>query len=382
MEVMAQIFEHEVEQLAGPKGKHDKGRAMYRHGTEDTKVVMGGAKVSAVRPRVRTKAEDGKDYEVPLESLLVFQEEDQLNSGILARLLAGVSSRKYKRTLDIGTDAGACTSKSEVSRRFAEAMRTRMDEFFGRRIKGCCPAILIDGMALGKITVVAAMGIDTGGRKRMLGLIEGGSENSDVVKTLLADLVERGLDPSEPRLYVIDGSKALVKAIKDTFGDKAIIQRCQIHKKRNVLSHLPESEKQRAGKTISLAYMEHEEDEAKRKLELLARELDMRYPAAAASLREGLDETLSVHRLCLPGLLRLTLSSTNAIESANSVCAGVIRRVTNFKTGETAVRQAAAGFMEAERGFRRIKGFREMPLLQAALAKLTHTASVDRMEVA
>jgi transposase-like protein len=363
MEAMRQIFEYEVEQFAGSKGKHDKERSAYRHGSDDTKVVLGGAKVSAKSPRVRTKG----GAEIPLKTLAVFQNEDQMNNDVLAMLLAGVSSRKYGRT--VGTGADACTSKSDVSRRFIAAMRGKMEEFFGRRIEGRYPAIMIDGMGFGKITVVAAMGIGSDGRKRMLGVIEGGSENSEVVKALLADLVERGLDPSEPRLYTIDGSKALAKAIKDTFGDKAVIQRCQVHKKRNVLSHLPESEKSRVGKSISLAYMEFDEAEAKRKLELVEREIRMRYPAAADSLHEGLDETLTVHKLKVPGLLRQTLASTNAIESANSVCAGVIRRVTNFKTGEAAIRQAAAGYMEAERGFRRIKGYRELPLLQAVLAR-------------
>jgi len=379
MEVMSQIFEYEVCQIAGPKGKHNNDRAAYRHGTEKTKVVLGGAKASAVRPRIRSKS---GDEEIPLESLTVFQKEDPLNDDILAHLLAGVSSRKYGRTFSAGVGADACTSKSEVSRRFTEAMRTKVDQFFGRLIYGSYPAIMIDGMVLGKITVIAAMGIRNDGKKQMLGLTCGGSENSEVVKALLADLIERGLDPSEPRLYTIDGSKALVKAINDTFGNKAVIQRCQVHKKRNVLAHLPESEKQRIGLKISSAYMEFDHKEAKRKLELIARELEMRYPSAAESLLEGLDETLSVHKLSVPGLLRKTLSSTNALESANSVCAGVIRRVTNFKTGEAAVRQAAAGFMEAERGFRRIKGYRELPLLQAELARLTGTALVDKMEVA
>lgn len=379
LDVMHQLLDTEVIEYAGEKGKHDKGRGAYRHGMEKTKVVLGGEKVSVMRPRVRRTAGGG---EIALETLTAFQNEDHLNEAILSRLLSGVSSRKYARTLDSGIGDTACVSKSEASRRFAAAMKSAMDEFFGRSIEDSYPSIMIDGMNLGKITVVAAMGIGNGGRKRILGIVEGGSENSEVVKALLSDLIDRGLDPSEPRLYTIDGSKALAKAIKDTFGDKAVIQRCQIHKKRNVLAHLPESEKDRVGKTISLAYMEFDATEATRKLDLLARELDMRYPTAAKSLREGLSETLTVHKLKVPGVLRKTLSSTNAIESANSVCAGVIRRVTNFKTGEAALRQAAAGFMEAERGFRRIKGYRELPLLAAELAKLTGTVSEVRMEVA
>ena len=377
LEAMRQMFEHEVEMLAGPKGKHGAGRVAYRHGTEDTKVVLGGGKVSARRPRVRSKDGGG---EIPLRTLAVFQDEDQMNDNVLAMLLSGVSCRKYGRTVATGADA--CTGKSEVSRRFTAAMKGVMDAFFGRRIEGGYPAIMIDGMVLGRTTVVAAMGIGADGRKRMLGVIEGGSENSDVVKALLADLLGRGLDPAEPRLYVLDGGKALAKAVRDTFGDRAVAWRCQVHKKRNVLSHLPESEKGRVGRAISLAYMEFDGDEARRRLDLIERELRMRYPAAAASLLEGIDETLTVHRLGLPGLLRQTLSSTNAIESANSVCAGVIRRVTHFRTGEAAIRQAAAGYMEAERGFKRIKGYRELSILQAALARLTGVPEERRMESA
>jgi transposase-like protein len=381
--ILEDIFEHEVAVHAGKKGQHDKNRAAYRHGTEKTKVVLGGRKVEAERPRVRAKDGSG---EIPLSSLAAFQREDPLNNSVLATLLAGVSCRKYARIQEPGVAKATCISKSEVSRRFQSAMKTAMNEFFGRRIEGSYPAMMIDGIELGRITVVAAMGIRSDGRKQMLGLVEGGSENSMIVKSLLADMIERGLDPTEPRLYTIDGGKALAKGVKDTFGEFAIIQRCQVHKKRNVLSHLPESEKSLAGKKISLAYMEHDAGEAERRLRLLERELRLKYPSAANSLLEGLDETLSVHRLQLPGLLRQTLASTNAIESANSVCAGVIRRVSNFKTGEMAIQQAAAGFMEAERCFRRIKGYREMPLLQAALAKaaphLTAAEDVDKMGIA
>jgi len=346
--VIRDIMEDEAERLAGPKGRHDANRTAYRHGTETTCVVVGGEKVRTERPRVRKVDGSG---EAPLESLAVFQREDPLNDAILARLLVGVSTRKYARTLDVGGADAKCVSKSEVSRRFKVAMQAAMEEFFGRRIEGGFPAVMIDGMGFGKTTIIAAMGIRADGRKQMLGVIEGGSENAVVVKALLADLIDRGLDPDEPRLYTIDGSKALEKAI---FGGR-----------------------------ISSAYLEFDHDEAKRRLDLVAREMEFRYPAAAASLREGLEETLTVHLLRVPGLLRQTLASTNAIESANSVCAGVVRRVSNFKTGEMAIRQAAAGFMEAERGFRRIRGYREIPLLQAALAsRLTGQHEVVRMGVA
>ena len=293
-----------------------------------------------------------------------------------------MSTRKYARTVDEPTEDASCVSKSEVSRRFAKAMETRMDEFFKRRIEGRYPIVMMDGLVLGKMTIVAAMGIDSEGRKRILGLAEGGSENSEVVKALLNDLIERGLDASEPRLYILDGGKALHKAVKDVFGKKAVIQRCQVHKKRNVLSQLPDSEQANVSLAMTIAYREFEYVKAKSSLELLADNLAYRYPKAADSLREGLEETLTMHRLKLPGLLRQTLSSTNAMESANSGCMGIIRRVCNFKNGAMTLRYAAAGFLEAERGFRRIKGYKQIPVLQYALARLTESGDWATLESA
>ena len=378
LEVLRQMLAVDVTALAGAKGRHNPDRSAYRHGTETTRVVMGGQKVSVKRPRVRSK--EGSELQLP--TLSVFQNEDPLNRVLLQRMLCGVSTRKYSRTLDESLEDAACVSKSEASRRFAAAMEARMDEFFKRRIEGSFPAMMIDGLELGKMTIIAAMGIDSEGRKRILGLAEGGSENSEVVKALLADMVERGLDASEPRLYILDGGKALHKAVKDTFGKKAVIQRCQVHKKRNVLSYLPESEQANVSLAMTTAYREFEYVKAKASLELLADNLAYRYPKAADSLREGLEETLTAHRLKLPGLLRQTLSSTNAMESANSGCMGIIRRVCNFKNGAMTLRYAAAGFLEAERGFRRIKGYKQIPILQNALARLTESGDWATLESA
>jgi len=367
LEVLRQMLETDATALAGAKGKHQRGRQAYRHGVEKSRVVLGGEKVPVERPRVRSV----EGTELPLPTLGLFQREDPLNAALLSRLLCGVSARKYARTLDGGIAEASCVSKSEVSRRFAAGLEAQMETFFKRPIEGSYPAMIIDGLELGAMTIIAVMGIDSDGKKRILGIIEGGSENSELVKRLLSDLLERGLNADEPRLYVLDGSKALHKAVKDTFGDKAFVQRCQVHKKRNVLSRLPESEKENVSAALNLAYREFEYEKAKSALELLADNLELRYPGASASLREGLEETLTVHRLKLPGLLRQTLSSTNAMESANSVCAGVLRRVTNFRDGKTTLRHAAAGFLEAERGFRRIKGYRQIPLLVHSLRLLT-----------
>lgn len=378
LEVVRQMMETDVTELVGSKGKHNPGRTAYRHGWDESKVVLGSEKVSVRRPRVR--GTDGT--EMPIKSLGLFQTDDPMNDAILSRLLSGVSTRKLCRTTDELVDDPACVSKSEVSRRFRSGMEKAMAEFFGRRIEGSMPIMMLDGMGLGDMTIVAAMGIDEEGHKHMLGLTEGGTENSEVVSALLNDMILRGLDAQEPRLYVLDGGKALSKAVKDTFGKKAVVQRCQVHKKRNVLAHLPKSEQENVSKRLTMAYREFDYEKANSSLELLAKEMDLRYPKASDSLREGLEETLTVHRLRVPGLLRETLSSTNAMESANSVCTGVLRRVTNFKHGGTTLRHAAAGFMEAERSFHRVRGYKQIPSLKMNLARLTETGDWSILGVA
>ena len=251
IEVMLMLLEEDVIQYAGPKGKHSTDRVGYRHGHEQTTVVMGGKKVRTKRPRVRSISGNG---ELPLPTLTQFQIEDPLNEAIMARLLAGVSTRKYCRTVE--GQNGLCTSKSEISRRFIGQMDKLMGEFFTRLLNDDYPVMIIDGLELGKMTVLAAMGITRDGEKQILGIVEGGSENSAVVIELFNDLIERGLDPLRPRLYVLDGGKALYKGVTDVFGRDAFIQRCQVHKKRNVLSHLPKSEQANVSKNLTMAYRE------------------------------------------------------------------------------------------------------------------------------
>jgi putative transposase len=370
-EVLRQMLELDVTELAGEKGRHSKNRTSYRHGSESTKVVLGGEKRSIQKPRVRSLG----GVELSLPTLSIFQDEEPLSRAVLSRLLCGVSTRKYERTLDAAAEERSCASKSEVSRRFVSGLESLMEEFFARPITNDYPVIMIDGVSVGEMMVVAAMGIASDGRKQVLGLVEGATENHIVVKSLLSDLISRGLTIETPRLFVLDGGKGLSKAVHDTLGGNALIQRCQVHKKRNVLSHLPESEQTNTGLAISRAYMEFDYDKAKLSLELIADNLENRYPKAAASLREGLDETLTVHRLKVPGLLRQTLATTNPLESANSVARSVVRRVTSWKDGEHIIRTLAAGFMEAEKGFRRIKGYRQIPLLTTALYNCLDTNS-------
>ena len=246
-------------------------------GTDKTTVVMGGKKVRVDRPRVR--AIDGSG-EFPLETLSMFQSEDPLNKAIMAKLLSGVSTRKYSCTVEGDTADAVCTSKSEVSRRFIEGMDSLMQEFFTRTLDQDYPVMMIDGLELGKLTVLAAMGIDSDGRKRILGIAEGSSENSTVVKGLLEDLIRRGLDAARPRLYVLDGGKALHKAVTDIFGAESLVQRCQVHKKRNVLSYLPESEQANVSVAMTMAYREFEYEAAKGKLMSIANNLEYPYVLA------------------------------------------------------------------------------------------------------
>mgnify|MGYP003588479936 FL=1 len=369
LSVLSQMMEQDVEHVAGKKGAHQKARKAYRHGYEQSRVVMGGEKVAIARPRMRSLT--GGELAIP--SLMLFQNDDPLNQVILQRLLLGISTRKYRRSLEDGLEGTSCVSKSEASRRFIAGMETVMDAFFSRPITKQYPVLMMDGMELGKMTIVVAMGIDTDGKKQILGLREGGTENSEVVKDLLADLIFRGLNQEEARLYVLDGGKALHSAVKATFGERCTIQRCQVHKKRNVLSYLPESEHENVSIAMTKAYREFDYAQAKSALESLANQLEYRYPSAASSLREGLEETLTVHRLKVPGLLRQTLSSTNAMESANSSCARTLRRVSCFKNGGMTLRHAAAGFLEAERSFRRVRGYKQIPVLIASLKLLTVT---------
>jgi len=362
-EAMRQILELDVEAYAGEKGKHNPHRTAYRHGSELTKIVLGGEKRIIDKPRVRSIT----GSELALPSLSLFQNDDTLTQAVLAKLLRGVSTRKYAGVIEYTSPDSACTSKSDVSRRFIAGLSQLVTEFLTRRLDDNYPIIMIDGKRVGDMMVLAVMGIKTDGMKQVLGLVEGASENHVAVKMLLADLIERGLSVDLPRLFVLDGSKALCKAVTDTFGKYAAIQRCQVHKKRNVLSHLPKSEQSNIGFAISRAYMEFDYDIARRELSKIADNLDYRYPTAANSLREGLEETLTLHCLKIPALLRQTLCSTNPIESAISTCMGYAGRIKNWKNGEMILRNITAGFMEAEKSFRRIKGYRQIPVLSLNL---------------
>jgi len=365
--VLAELLEEEVVEVVGVKGKHDRERTAVRHGHEAGEVTLGGRRVAVERPRVRSA--DGA-AEVRLRTYECFADRDPLSRVVLERMLAGVSTRRYRRTQEpVGSEVEArerSTSKSSVSRTLIERTRRSLGELMSRRLDDVRLAVMmIDGLELQGRTNVVALGITTDGVKIPLGLWEGSTENATVATALLSDLVERGLDPEQGILFVIDGAKALRKAIRNVFGD-APVQRCVRHKERNVTDHLPERERPAVQQRLRRAWALDDHARALDQLRQLAGELDRSYPGAAGSLREGMEETLTLTRLGVTGNLKRTLESTNPCESMIEIVRRTQRNVKRWSSGEMALRWTAAGMLEAEKQFRRIIGYRALATLVVA----------------
>ena len=363
--VVQEIFEAEVTRLAGPKGKHDPDRGAYRHGQEERQVTLGGRRVQVSKPRVRSVA----DEEMELRTFRAFAKRDLLNQAALGRMLAGLSTREYPVGLEpIGQVEARGTSKSAISQRFIEGTERKLAELFGRDLSQLnLVAMFIDGVEIGEHCIVVALGVDADGRKHPLGLWEGTTENKTICNALLGNLIERGLTIEQPRLFVIDGGKAIRAAVMSTFANYAIVHRCREHKRRNVLEHLPQAERTFVSRKLYKAWNEPDAKRAESQLRTLAKQLEVKHPGAAASLLEGLDETLTVTRLGLSGSLLETFKSTNPIESMISIARTVTGNVKRWRNGKMALRWTAAGLLDAEKRFRRVKGYREMAVLQVAL---------------
>jgi len=363
--VVHELFEAEVTRLAGPKGKHDPERQAYRHGQEPRQVTLGGRRVQVDKPRVRSVDNE----EVELRTFHTFAGRDLLSAAALERMLAGLSTRRYPAGLEpMGDVEPLATSKSAISRRFVQGTEQKLAELFGRDLSQLdLLAIFIDGVLIAEHCVVVALGVDAEGRKHPLGLWEGSTENKTVCNALLGNLIERGLDPEQPRLFVIDGGKAIRAAITATFGKHGIIQRCRAHKRRNVLDHLPQSERAFIGRKLDQAWKEPNAERAEAQLRALAKHLEVKHPGAAASLLEGLEETLTVTRLALSPTLLRTFKSTNPVESMISIGRTVAGNVKRWRDGKMVLRWTAAGLLEAEKQFRRVNGYREMAILRRAL---------------
>jgi putative transposase len=368
--VLAELLEEEVVEVVGAKGKHDPDRIAVRHGHEAGEVTLGGRRVAVERPRVRSA--DGR-AEVRLQTYEYFADRDPLSRSVMERMLAGVSTRRYRRTQEpVGAElerAARSTSRSAVSRAFIERTRVSLSELMSRRLDDVRLAVMmIDGLELRGRCCVVALGITTEGVKIPLGLWEGSTENATVATALLSDLVERGLDPEQGILFVIDGAKALRKAIRTVFGE-APVQRCVRHKERNVTDHLPERERPAVKLRLRRAWAADEHARALEQLRALAAELERSYPGAASSLREGMEETLTLTRFGVSGNLKRTLESTNPCESMLEIVRRTQRNVKRWSSGEMALRWTAAGMLEAEKQFRKIIGYRDLATLVVAIER-------------
>ena len=368
LQVMTAMFEEDVTRLCGPDGRHNPDRAGYRHGIEAGSVTLGGRRLPVTRPRVR--AADGSG-ELHLASYDLFSSTEMLGQLALEKMLAGLSSRRYGHGLEPAGQAveaqAASTSKSAVSRRFVAATGTALAELMSRRLDALdLVAVMVDGVHFGEHTCVVALGIDVDGVKHPLAVEEGSTENATLVTDLITGLRDRGLDVTRPILAVLDGAKALARAVRDVF-DHPLIQRCQQHKIRNVIDKLPDRLKQVTERRMRQAYHAESALKAQGELEALARELAKTHPGAAASLREGMTETLTILNLEVPPTLARTLRSTNPIESMIEICRDHSRNVKRWRDGTMALRWCAAGMLEAGHQFRRVNGHLHLPKLRAAL---------------
>jgi len=369
--VLHEIMEAEVDEVVGPKGKHNPDRTATRHGHEDGSVTLGGRRVSVSRPRVRS-ADDKR--ELPLATYRHFAERDPLTDVVFERMLAGVSTRRYARTGEpVGDDVdeqASSTSKSAVSREFVARTRENLIDLMSRPLGDLRLAVLmLDGIELKGRCCVVALGIDTDGTKHPLGLWDGSTENATVATTLLSNLVERGLDVELGVLCVIDGAKALRKAVRDVLGVHTPVQRCIRHKERNVLEHLPERDRPPVKRRLRQAWALDDHAAALERLQALATEFDRSHPGAAASLREGLEETLTVTRLGVRGALRKTLQSTNPCESMIETVRRTARNVKRWQNGDMCLRWTAAGMLEARQQFRRVIGYPKLSALAVAVER-------------
>ena len=369
--VVHQLMEAEVDQVVGPKHKHNRDRTAKRHGHERGSMTLGGRRVEVERPRMRT-ADD--EHELPVQSYEYFADRDPLTRAVMDRMLAGVSTRRFAVVGEpVGEEVeqeSSSTSKSTVSELFIERTRTALGELMSRSLSDVRLAVMmLDGLEIAERTHVVALGISTEGVKIPLGLWEGSTENATLVSMLLADLVDRGLDPEQAILFVIDGGKALRRGIKDVFGEHALVHRCHRHKERNVCDLLPERERPRILASIRGAWSLSNHHLARERLERVASELERTWPDAASSLREGMDETLTLMRLGIDGQLSKTLCSTNPCESMIEIVRYTQRNVKRWRDGDMRKRWTAAGMLAAEQQFRRIIGYRDLAKLVIAIER-------------
>jgi putative transposase len=365
LKIMARYMDQEIERRSGRWG----AQSHYRHGRQPGYVIFHGRKVPISRPRLRDK---GADREAALESYRLFQQDGRMQRAVARKLIRQVSTRNYAGAIDDCLE-GYGIGKSSVSRHWKIATAAELEKLCQRPVPPQLVALLLDGQSFRGEHLIVALGVDEAGEKHVLGLWHGATENSTVVRALLSDLRERGLDTESALLVVLDGAKALHKAVKEVFGERALIQRCRVHKLRNVLEHLPKEKQQQAAWRLRGAWAKATPQEALKELRAVAKWLDGISPTAARSLEEGLEETLTLHRLGINELLRRSLSSTNLIESCFARTEAWTRRVKRWRNGKMVMRWGAAALLVAEAGFRRIRGHAHLSELKTALLAHQHS---------
>jgi putative transposase len=370
IEALGEMMDHDAQAICGPHHARGHFRRAHRWGRTKGKIGFHGGKVEIERPRLR--GFDGKELAVPSWEAAVAQ--DWLGKWSMNQMLINVATRKFARSVrlpegDVPAPAGAGLSKSAVSRRFVALSAARMKEWMACDLSGLDLLVIqIDGIHMDDdLILVAAIGVDAMGDKHPLGLAEGATENAAAVQALIDNLVERGLDPAVPRLFIIDGAKALSKAIRRTFGAAAAIQRCQIHKARNIMERLPKSLHASVRRVLRQAWEMDDADKAERLIRNLAQRLERDWCGVSSSILEGIDEILTVTRLRLPTELRRSLACTNIIENMMGTVRRVCRNVKRWRSASMAMRWTAAAMQEAAKGFRRLKAHKQLPVLRAAL---------------
>ena len=374
------MLSEDVEQLCGQRYERHGSRAAHRWGVTMSEIDYHGGKAAVRRPRVRKR----RGAELELTSWRAIKNADLLSRWAFNQMLIGVATRKYARSVrlpdgDLAGQAKRATTKSSVSRRFVALSTAKLKEWLASDLSGLDLLVIqIDGLHVGDHVLVVAIGIDGAGDKHVLALAVGATENAAVVKALLADLVERGLQPDIARLFIVDGAKALSRAVRDTFGRFALIQRCQVHKGRNIVERLDPSLHAGVKKVLRQAWDSPTAEQADRVLRNLARRLDHDAPGVSASIHEGLDEMLTVIRLGLPDPLRRALGCTNAIESLMAVLRQVCRNVKRWRNARMALRWTGTAMLEAKKSFRRLKAHKQLPVLRAALLRHQQAALADQ----
>ena len=364
--VFLELMEEERQLLCGPRYEHIGEREAYRHGYDQGSLVFGGRKISVPKPRVRSV--DGKEIE--LETWRETSAKDPLEDRVMEQIIAGVTTRKYSRSLEPAPAEvkTSSDSRSSVSRMFVARTKEQVKAFLSRPLGDLdLPVIMVDGTGLGGHLLLVALGIDADGHKHVLGVVEGTTESSQVCLSLFRNLIDRGLVVERARLFVVDGGRGIRSAIGKTFGNWALVHRCHVHKLKNILDHLPGHKRPWVRQMVRRALNEDTAKKAKQQLLRLAKQLEEPHPGAASSVREGLDEILTLHRLGIRGPLYRTLRSTNPIENLQGSIKSFTRHVKRWRSGLMALRWCVTALSEAERHFRRIKGFHAMPFLMAAL---------------